>query len=274
MPVRMLIKGLMMDPVTNMPILVLRDEAGERTLPIWIGMFEAHAVAIQLENSGSPRPMTHDLLKHLVEALGATVSEVHITDVRDGTFFALIYLVANGEQTGRLAPMLERAAGELERNAETRLAWLAALLQPALIVLMGAIVLVLVLAVMLPIQAVLRLLAGDGPGFDALIGSLRVKEEISQAGVEQGPPTNGDPRWTAQPSRCPSSGGGAACRDRCRARPWRRSSRSIEFDGSLSRPDPRRDEIEEVTAAEQMRVDACGGSGLQVGLAVADQEWT
>ena len=97
MPVRMLIKGLMMDPVTNMPILVLRDEAGERTLPIWIGMFEAHAVAIQLENSSSPRPMTHDLLKHLLEALGGSVSEVHITDVREGTFFALIYLLANGE---------------------------------------------------------------------------------------------------------------------------------------------------------------------------------
>jgi hypothetical protein len=98
MPVRMLIKGLMMDPVTNMPILVLRDEAGERTLPIWIGMFEAHAVALQLENSGSPRPMTHDLLKHMIEALGGTVSEVHITDVRDGTFYALIYLNANGDQ--------------------------------------------------------------------------------------------------------------------------------------------------------------------------------
>jgi bifunctional DNase/RNase len=98
MPVRMLIKGLMMDPVTNMPIVVLRDEAGERTLPIWIGMFEAHAVALQLENSGSPRPMTHDLLKHAIEALGGTVTEVHITDVRDGTFYALIYLNANGDQ--------------------------------------------------------------------------------------------------------------------------------------------------------------------------------
>jgi bifunctional DNase/RNase len=97
MPVRMLIKGLMMDPVTNMPIVVLRDEAGERTLPIWIGMFEAHAVALQLENSGSPRPMTHDLLRHMVEALGATVTEVHITDVREGTFYALIYLNANGD---------------------------------------------------------------------------------------------------------------------------------------------------------------------------------
>jgi bifunctional DNase/RNase len=97
MPVRMLIKGLMMDPVTNMPIVVLRDEAGEHTLPIWIGMFEAHAVALQLENSGAARPMTHDLLKHMIEALGGTVAEVHVTDVRDGTFYALVYLSAGGE---------------------------------------------------------------------------------------------------------------------------------------------------------------------------------
>jgi len=93
----MLIKGLMMDPVTNMPILVLRDEAGERTLPIWIGMFEAHAVALQLENSSPTRPMTHDLITHLIGALGGAVTEVHITDVRDGTFYAVIYLVANGD---------------------------------------------------------------------------------------------------------------------------------------------------------------------------------
>ncbi|MBA2355756.1 MAG: bifunctional nuclease family protein [Luteitalea sp.] len=97
MPVRMLIKGLMMDPVTNMPIVVLRDEPGERTLPIWIGMFEAHAVALQLENSGAVRPMTHDLLRQAIEALGGTVREVHITDVREGTFFAVIYLDAGGE---------------------------------------------------------------------------------------------------------------------------------------------------------------------------------
>ena len=97
MAVRMLIKGLMMDPVTNMPILVLRDEAGERTLPIWIGMFEAHAVALQLENSAAARPMTHDLLKQMIEALGGTVTEVHITDVRDGTFYALVYLLVDGD---------------------------------------------------------------------------------------------------------------------------------------------------------------------------------
>ncbi|BCS33373.1 hypothetical protein TBR22_A26000 [Luteitalea sp. TBR-22] len=97
MSVRMLIKGLMMDPVTNMPILVLRDEDGERTLPIWIGMFEAHAVALQLENSASARPMTHDLLKHVIDALGGTVTEVHITDVREGTFYALVSLAVQGE---------------------------------------------------------------------------------------------------------------------------------------------------------------------------------
>lgn len=97
MAVRMLIKGLMMDPVTNMPILVLRDETGERTLPIWIGMFEAHAVALQLENSSSARPMTHDLLRQTIEGLGGSVTEVHITDVRDGTFYALIYITAGGE---------------------------------------------------------------------------------------------------------------------------------------------------------------------------------
>ncbi len=97
MSVRMSIKGLMMDPVTNMPIVVLRDATGEKTLPIWVGMFEAHAVALQLENSSPARPMTHDLLRHVIEALGATVSEVHITDVREGTFFAVVYLLSGGE---------------------------------------------------------------------------------------------------------------------------------------------------------------------------------
>jgi bifunctional DNase/RNase len=98
MSIRMLINGLMMDPVTNMPIVVLRDESGTQTLPIWIGMFEAHAVALQLENSSPSRPMTHDLLMHVIEAFGATVREVHVTDVRDGTFYAVIYLTtAKGE---------------------------------------------------------------------------------------------------------------------------------------------------------------------------------
>ncbi len=116
MPVRMLIKGLMMDPVTNMPIVVLRDEAGERTLPIWIGMFEAHAVALQLENSAAARPMTHDLLRQVIEALGATVTEVHVTDVREGTFYALVYL----EQGGDLVAIDARPSDALALALRTR----------------------------------------------------------------------------------------------------------------------------------------------------------
>ncbi len=99
MAIRMRISGLMMDPVTNMPIVVLRDESGTQTLPIWIGMFEAHAVAMQLENSGPSRPMTHDLLRHVIEAFGASVAEVHITDVRDGTFYAMLYLTTSRGET-------------------------------------------------------------------------------------------------------------------------------------------------------------------------------
>ena len=99
MAIRMRISGLMMDPVTNMPIVVLRDEAGAQTLPIWIGMFEAHAVAMQLENSTPSRPMTHDLVRQVIEAFGASVTEVHITDVRDGTFYAMLYLTTSRGET-------------------------------------------------------------------------------------------------------------------------------------------------------------------------------
>lgn len=99
MAIRMRINGLMMDPVTNMPIVVLRDETGTQTLPIWIGMFEAHAVAMQIENSSPARPMTHDLVKHVIEAFGATVAEVHITDVREGTFYAVLYLTTQQGET-------------------------------------------------------------------------------------------------------------------------------------------------------------------------------
>lgn len=97
--VRMHISGLMMDPVTNMPIVVLRDESSSRTLPIWIGMFEAHAVAMQLENSTPARPMTHDLIGRLVEAFDARVQEVHVTDVQDGTFYAVLYLATHRGDT-------------------------------------------------------------------------------------------------------------------------------------------------------------------------------
>lgn len=92
MLVEMFIKGLMIDPVTNMPIVILRDELGERTLPIWVGPVEANAIAMQVENVESPRPMTHDLLHSVLTDLGATLRRVVISDLRDGTYFAYLQL--------------------------------------------------------------------------------------------------------------------------------------------------------------------------------------
>ena len=74
--IEMNIKGLMVDPITNMPIIILRDPAGEKVLPIWVGVFEANAIALQIENIQTPRPMTHDLLRNVIEDLRATVEKV------------------------------------------------------------------------------------------------------------------------------------------------------------------------------------------------------
>ena len=97
MPVRMKVKGLMIDPVSNMPIIVLKDPDGDSVLPIWVGIFEANAIAMQLEKIVSPRPMTHDLLRNVIESLRARVDRVVITDLKDNTFFALIHLNRDGE---------------------------------------------------------------------------------------------------------------------------------------------------------------------------------
>ena len=96
MQVEMTIKGLMVDPVTHMPIIILRDQAGQRVLPIWVGIFEANAIALQMENISTPRPMTHDLLRHVIEDLGGTVAKVVIADLRDNTFYALIHVDTPG----------------------------------------------------------------------------------------------------------------------------------------------------------------------------------
>jgi len=97
--VRMEIKGLMLDPSSKAPIVVLRDQEARVLLPIWIGIFEANAIAMQVENINVPRPLTHDLLKAVVEQLGAEVRKILISDLRDNTFYALIYLaLANGEE--------------------------------------------------------------------------------------------------------------------------------------------------------------------------------
>jgi bifunctional DNase/RNase len=93
----MSIKGLMVDPVTNMPIVILRDQAGQRVLPIWVGMSEANAIALQIENISTPRPMTHDLLRNVIHDLKATVRKIVVCDLQENTFYALIYLTLGGE---------------------------------------------------------------------------------------------------------------------------------------------------------------------------------
>lgn len=92
MPIEMTIKGLLVDPITNMPIVLLHDEAGQRVLPIWVGISEANAIALQIENVAPPRPMTHDLLRNAIEHLGAVVQRVVVCDLKEGTFFALIHM--------------------------------------------------------------------------------------------------------------------------------------------------------------------------------------
>jgi bifunctional DNase/RNase len=96
MLVEMTIKGLMVDPVTNVPIILLRDAAGQKVLPIWVGIFEANAIALQIENVTPPRPMTHDLLRNVITDLKASVQKIVVCDLKDNTFYALIYLDVNG----------------------------------------------------------------------------------------------------------------------------------------------------------------------------------
>jgi len=97
MQIEMSIKGLMVDPITNMPIVILRDKDGQRVLPIWVGIFEANAIALQIENIATPRPMTHDLLRNVIEDLKAKVQKIVVCDLQENTFYALIYLAVNGD---------------------------------------------------------------------------------------------------------------------------------------------------------------------------------
>jgi bifunctional DNase/RNase len=99
MHIEMMIKGLMVDPITNMPIIILRDKEGQKVLPIWVGIFEANAIALQIENITTPRPMTHDLLKNVIQDLSATVEKIVVSDLKENTFFAMIYLSVNGRES-------------------------------------------------------------------------------------------------------------------------------------------------------------------------------
>jgi uncharacterized protein len=87
----------MLDPSTNMPIIVLKDVNSDSVLPIWVGVFEANAIALEIEKVAPPRPMTHDLLKNAIVGLGATVERVVVTELRNDTFFAAIWSTRNGE---------------------------------------------------------------------------------------------------------------------------------------------------------------------------------
>ncbi len=97
MLIEMAIKGLMVDPVTNMPIVLLRDEDNQRVLPIWVGPVEANAIALQVENVSPLRPMTHDLLRNLLQELRAELVRVVISDLRESTFFAYLELNVGGD---------------------------------------------------------------------------------------------------------------------------------------------------------------------------------
>ena len=97
MQIEMSIKGLMVDPITNTPIVILRDKEGQKVLPIWVGIFEANAIALQIENVATPRPMTHDLLRNVIEDLQASVQKIIVCDLQENTFYALIYLSLNGD---------------------------------------------------------------------------------------------------------------------------------------------------------------------------------
>ena len=100
MLVEMKVRGLALDPVSNMPIIILRDEDDKRSLPIWVGIFEANAIALELEKIPTPRPMTHDLIKNILESLEAQVLKIVVTDLKDNTFFAVLHLqIADHEYT-------------------------------------------------------------------------------------------------------------------------------------------------------------------------------
>src|SRR5271167_5131278 len=97
MEVEMKIRGLMMDPVTNMPIVILKDVCSAHVLPIWVGIYEANAIALEIEKVSTPRPMTHDLIKTLLVGLDAGIQKVVVNELRDDTFFAVIWVQRNGE---------------------------------------------------------------------------------------------------------------------------------------------------------------------------------
>ncbi len=109
MEVEMKIRGLMMDPVTNMPIVLLKDINSDTVLPIWVGVYEANAIALEIEKVTTPRPMTHDLIKNVLTGLDALVHKIVVTELKDDTFYAVIWL----ERDGRVVSIDSRPSDAL-----------------------------------------------------------------------------------------------------------------------------------------------------------------
>ena len=109
MEVEMKIRGLMVDPVSNTPIVVLKDVSGEGVLPIWVGVFEANAIALEIEKVTTPRPMTHDLIKNVLMGLDARVHKVVVSELREDTFYAVIWM----EREGRVVSVDSRPSDAL-----------------------------------------------------------------------------------------------------------------------------------------------------------------
>jgi len=97
MDIEMKIRGLMVDPSTNAPIVILKDVAGDAVLPIWVGPVEATAIWLEVEKTSTARPMTHDLLKNLIQGLNAEIERIVVTELRDDTFYAVIWMQQDGE---------------------------------------------------------------------------------------------------------------------------------------------------------------------------------
>jgi bifunctional DNase/RNase len=94
--VEMKVEGLTLDPLTNMPIIILKDLTGAKALPIWVGIFEANAIALEIEKISTPRPMTHDLMKNLIMGFKAQINHILVNELKDNTFYAVISLMYNG----------------------------------------------------------------------------------------------------------------------------------------------------------------------------------
>src|SRR5437588_12435837 len=109
MEVEMKIRGLMMDPVTNTPIVILKDSGSDTVLPIWVGVYEANAIALEIEKVSTPRPMTHDLIKNVLTGLDAHVHKVVVTELKEDTFFAVIWM----EREGRIVSVDSRPSDAL-----------------------------------------------------------------------------------------------------------------------------------------------------------------